>query len=517
MKLNNFNKLSGTELRTKNILNTFSTILMWIKEKTAENDYIFKENELEKEFKEYCNIEGIYQYNDNSGIKRFGMLISKLNGMGFIQKENKKCKLNADLINERDLTNTFFQAILSQGTHKEFNSMIEFIYQRNDIETIPLYFAMTTFQDNDNFNDLYEFFAKFKTKDECIDYLAKISVQKCLANISKYSQNLNFKKPSKVQKPFQKILQYKILNQDLPFDFFNNIDIKDISEYTREFSKNNKKFNYYDFYNELNIEEFVLLIEKLRLSKLLNKEYFDIWFRWMKDFGFLQSSKDKMINSSFIKFNNGQYYIFDQTKELENYPYQLEQVNEWLKQVDLLDSEQFKYQKLKIFGRDSQLINITRATLAEYLVNLKFAYLLQINPKDFKEYSNTIVNNKLEPISHAPGKQADFSYFDKDKNLLINVETTLLNTFEQLHNHETSSNIRHAITNARDIQCKSIILYNIIISDINEMVKDEYKKALNQYLSSHIKLEGSENEFKNIDIKVDNVNTFEWLYKIKHL
>ncbi|MFV8418210.1 hypothetical protein ACNQ21_01720 [Mycoplasma sp. VS299A] len=512
MKLNNFNKLSGTELRTKNILNTFSSILIWIKEVTENHDYTFSDIKLEKSFKEYCEREGIYNYKDRTGINRFSMFISKLTAMGFITKNNGKCHLNVQLINENDLTNSFFKSILKYGNHSEFNNMIDFIYCKNEIKVLPLYFAMVTFEQKDSFYQLYNTFDKLKTKDNCINYLANISTKNILKDINKYKKSLNFKKPPKGINILKNIFLYKLNNKPIDRNFFENIDIGQIEKYTNHISRKNKTFSYYNFYNNLSLEQFILLIETNRLSALLSKEYFDIWFRWMKDFGFINAKTDIFVDSSFVEKKEGEYYIADQTKQLNEYPYNLEQVDEWLKQIDNLTLEEFKQVKNRIFKGKSQILNATRATIAEYLVNLKFAYLLNIEPKNFKKYSNTIVNNKLEPISHAPGGRADFSYFDQKEKYLINVETTLHNSYEKLHNNETTSNVNHILKNIDEYDCSKAILYNIILSEIDLETKELYENELQNYFNYCQKSYVSAG---NVDITIDSVKSFKWLYSLK--
>ncbi|MFV8418797.1 hypothetical protein [Mycoplasma sp. Sp33II] len=514
MKISNFNKLSGTELRTRNILNTFSTILIWIKEVTEKQNYTFSDVELEKSFKDYCQQEGIYTYKDNTGINRFSMLISKLIAMGFITKKSNECYLNVELIDENNLTNSFFQTILKYGHHNEFNNMVKFIEKKREIKSFPLYLTMVTFEEDDDFEQLYKKFNDLEKKEKCIEYLAEISTENALNNLHKYTTSLNYKKPPKGIEILKKILEYKLMNTSIPSDFFQNIDVNQIDKYIDKNSKKNKNFNYYDFYNNLSLKEFILLIETKRLYILLTKEYFDIWYRWMKDFGFLNTKVDMFINSSILEKEKEEYHIIDQTKQLKQYPYKLEQVNEWLKQIDRLSLNEFKKEKINIFKDNTQILNATRATIAEYLVNLKFAYLLNIKPENFKKYSNTIVNNNLEPISHAPGGRADFSYFDQNKKCLINVETTLHNTYEELHNNETTSNIRHIITGIKEYKCSQATLYNIILSDINLKEKESYKEALNAYFKN---CWNDEANIYNADIKIDSVHSFEWLYNLKDI
>ncbi|MFV8483623.1 hypothetical protein [Mycoplasma sp. Z473B] len=514
MKLNNFNKLSGTELRTKNILNTFSSILIWIKEVTENNKYAFSDIALEKSFKDYCEREGIYNYKDKTGINRFSMFISKLTAMGFITKMNGECHLNVQLINESDLTNSFFKSILKYGNHSEFKNMVNFIYQKKEIKTLPLYFAMVTFEKNDNFYKLYSKFDELETKENCINYLANISTKNILKDINKYKKSLNFKKPPKGINILKSIFTYKLNNNLIPSDFFENVDIRQIEKYTIHVSKNNKAFNYCNFYNNLSLEDFILLIEMNRLSELLNKEYFDIWFRWMKDFGFINAKTDIFIDSSFIEKQEEEYYIADQTKQLNEYPYDLEQVDEWLKEIDNLTLDEFKKFKTTIFKGKGEILNATRATIAEYLVNLKFAYLLNIEPKNFKKYSNTIVNNKLEPISHAPGGRADFSYFNQKEKFLINVETTLHNSYEKLRNNETTSNVAHIIKDIEEYDCSKAILYNIILSEINLEITELYRRDLQIYFNY---CERSRFSASNVEITIDSVKSFKWLYNLKNM
>ncbi|MBN4084249.1 MULTISPECIES: hypothetical protein [unclassified Mycoplasma] len=78
--------------------------------------------------------------------------------------------------------------------------MIDFIYNyKGNISTVPLFFSFSTVEDKEDFASVYDLFNKNKNIEESCRYLAKISLNDHLKN-PKYIENLNYRKPSSVQK-----------------------------------------------------------------------------------------------------------------------------------------------------------------------------------------------------------------------------------------------------------------------------------------------------------------------------
>lgn len=227
----------------------------------------------------------------------------------------------------------------------------------------------------------------------------------------------------------------------------------------------------------------------------------------MGAFGFINSKKDINITHSHLVYKNEDICLEKIYKKNQKYPYSLELVNKYLK---LITENDFKYKKQQIFGSENErLIDCDRATLAEYFVNLKCAYLLDIKPKDFNKYSNTKVDINLQPIFTAPGRKPDFSYYDIDRQKLLNVETTLHKDFENLFKNEIIPNIRHIIDIAKDKLnkgiCKKIKLIIVTPKIKNSKDRSRYKNTINRQIKENPKA----HFFKKFQLSSNDLKTFE--------
>ncbi|MBN4084248.1 hypothetical protein [Mycoplasma sp. CSL10166] len=85
MKIKTFNKISGIEFRTSNIINKYYQLIIWIIEQSSKTNLEFNPNDLEEKFKEFCIQEQIYSYK-NKKINRFNMFVGNLYKLGIIEK-----------------------------------------------------------------------------------------------------------------------------------------------------------------------------------------------------------------------------------------------------------------------------------------------------------------------------------------------------------------------------------------------------------------------------------------------
>ena len=226
-------------------------------------------------------------------------------------------------------------------------------------------------------------------------------------------------------------------------DFENNFWI-DNDDYISKFIEIRKKDNRTDSKSELIIkklrnmtkDEFLDEFQKIKLKNLLEKEYFDLFSRWMCEFSFINDKKDLFINYEKLKYDeNEAKYVLEETNFILEFPYTYENTCKYLNNIN---EQKFEFKKT-----DLNLCEIPNSAIAEYFVNLYMGYKLKIKASDFKKYCKTVLNRKLYPIYTAPGKQADFQYENSDSKVVYIVETTIHDKESSVAKNELEPTGRH--------------------------------------------------------------------------
>lgn len=224
---------------------------------------------------------------------------------------------------------------------------------------------------------------------------------------------------------------------------------EDLVEFNSSKNKNHlyelapsKKFDQNKLINQLNILnnewELAIVIEKYRLKEVLLKEYADLLCRWLKNLNIIvnidKNQKDIDINDVKISLKNNNLFIAP-TNMPKDYPFSFKQTKCFLLEIA---KKNFKFKNIE---ENKCLKDIANYTIAEYFVNLYFAYLLKIKAEEFSIYSNTKINSQLLPMSQATGRHSDFVYTFENK--LYSVETTIHTQKNQTIDSEATKVIRH--------------------------------------------------------------------------
>ncbi|WP_373441393.1 hypothetical protein [Metamycoplasma equirhinis] len=481
MKINNFNKFGGTELRTSNPMKDYYAILGWIHENLSKQDsQSNKFFDWDMEFKKYVEIEKIYEYKNNSVIqKRFNFIVGHLVKWGFLEKDKEKTfKLNIDLDkfwNEKFfIEELFFKKMYLNWN--EFRSMIDFIVntENEEINIERFLWAFSVFdKKEDNFSDIYN-----KNKEDILNEISERSNVEELKNIYRKPPN-EYKLFKKIYESFQK---GKLLNQEE----FNKIISKDFKfKYTKKLlniSKNIKNINYLDLINkyikESNAKTFLTDLKKLSVIANIEKEYKDMFIRWMNQLYLLPRSKQEQIR----KAEALKYINLDNLKKLsEENIYQIKVYNFENQNICQLpfDEEQVKNALINIQKNNfdqikkehKELQNNNNSTLAEYFVNLFFAHKLNLSNNEFKESCHTILNTNLLPSYTAGGGLPDFNWYNEKENIQYVVETTIHRTKNEIIKQESYSIVNHT----RKVTQENTEKIKLFFINFLDFTKDEFE------------------------------------------
>ena len=449
MKTKDFNKMGGTEFRVGNQRDAFYAIIQWIYE--TQNDYaaemlVNEKDKWNKKFIEYCKEQEIYNYSSESNtestkrINRFDMLSSRLLKWGLIKEKNNKYLIDKEIIETKD-TNVISKYFLENiyKNYLPFKKMIDFLisFDKEKINTQQLLLAFAVCNEKEDFDEIYH-------ANNIIDKIAHINIENVKSNDllnKKYLRNFNFLKPPKNKNIYIKLFE-KLKNKE-------HITNEDLVGFNSSKNKNHlyelapsKKFDQNKLINQLNILnnewELAIVIEKYRLREVLLKEYADLLCRWLKNLNIIvnidKNQKDIDINDVKISLKNNSLFIAP-TNIPKDYPFSFEQTKCFLLEIA---KKNFKFKNIE---ENKCLKDIANYTIAEYFVNLYFAYLLKIKVEEFSIYSNTKINSQLLPMSQATGRHSDFVYSFENK--LYSVETTIHTQKNQTIDSEATKVIRH--------------------------------------------------------------------------
>lgn len=499
MLYESFNKFGDTSLRYNSQIVAYSMIIEWIISK----DVFRTLDEWTHEYIKWCSEEKIYDYKKNKkGLNRFKIAISILiNKIPILQKElSNDCNVEKEKYsfrNENVKNNwenlsyeKFFFLYMQVGeknVNKSFLELLNFL-KNNTYKTNSKLIAICfmVWNGDERFEDLYELGI-----DCIIEKITTIKLNSIFDNKKIHFDNITcsnlFKKPPKVEKEIEKIIECKQKGIDLSLDFFSLYDHRKDNYIWKIFSKKYEKFNLTILINKLNkisLKEFIFEIVRIQNINNLQKEYLDLLNRWLHNFDISNSSStlnflyDYKKIGNLINFDNKDVYeLSDNQDKKIIFPYTKEEVIFFLEKIACKD---FKFK-----DSDDSLKMIGNSIIAEYFVNLFFCFKYNINPEDFKLYVNTKVTKQLLPVYTAPGKMSDMCYFD-DK-VVHNIETTILRTKLDIEKNEIFPCLNHLKESKEKydkLGVKKILLTFISYVEENEIDKrfshnfqDEFKDS----------------------------------------
>ena len=489
MLFKDFNKLGDTTFRVGDQILAYSNVIEFLIDYQDELQKINSDDELDRLIKDWAELEGLYKYQKSAksdNIKRFGMIFGLLKDKMKIIDNNGyhyfvKPEILQKIENEQWIQTIFFVQLYEN--YKPFQEIMNFVYSKSnlslDVDEIILTFLLLDTNNQENVEELYTTINTFGVQD----FIRYYSEQYCWRYIDKNnlieSYFSKFRKPPKCKEEMQKILNKKLLYQNsiIPHDdpiFYLEIKNSQIDKTIKRL-----KLNLFEFINNLKLSE---IIQELIITKnmdLLTREYKDLFKRWLNGFELI---KENLIdNSKIIKTENGLTWRPKIDSKIQ-YPYSFQQVQFFLKQIQI---HNFNF-KLN----DSYLSQVLNSTLAEYFVNLYYAYKLGINPADFAYFSRTKLQpSTLYPSSPAPGKGADMYY--KNQDILYIIETTIHSNESSIKNHEIFPIETH--TNLNEI------------SFFDEKQKQEIKKEIINLICPLDQKETIERIQKRLDLVLQNL------------
>ena len=472
------NKIALTEFRKKDQLKSYVSILIYIESLTKKYKLTKKAPDYEKKFYEWCNDEFIYKYK-NKKFNRFDVIVDTYICSKFkiLIKENNFYKINRKYKKywkKRDFENLFF---IGMQNIKVFKKMIKFICEsKNELKISFDKIAYAFFLFDTDSDKKFEYY--YENKKEILINKAKKVVEN--------NQTLSFRKPPSQIDFYKMVFDKKKKNksitpEDLSKSKYNHKKDKYfkkifLEKYPKSSNKIMEKGIWKFINNYKNVEKLKVDFVISRFKRTIEEDYKDLLSRWFFNYGLLKSRskiQKNLLNHKIIKINKeNEYELQLKNKELE-FPFDFETVNNYLNNIE---DNNFSF-KLK----SPELECIPNSAIAEYFVNLFFAYLYQIEPIKFKEYCKTKMDYKLYPQTTAPGKMPDMQFSINGTN--INIETTIHNGYSNICDHELRSCKKHCIErNSADY------LYFISYLKKNEYLKfeNEFQSTLNKTIKTKL-------------------------------
>lgn len=472
MKSNNLIRFGDTSFRLRNQIQFYVNLIFFIDGYDSSGEYI---EISDIDYKEFLSGVGLnYNWDKKIDIhKRIKLMFKQLEKFGLFLTKDKKIKLNKKfkdftycLLNRyRDFINCGFEihkvlfSILMLFSKSDEsirfreliimlsrNKVYKFEKEKLAFFSLPLSYiklddvwcdspweVISTFNDHFTYEKLQKFTQLYKSNQ-------KYKINEVLSSI----KIPTFKKPSR---KLEDLCEY-IIRGNNSQEFIDSENVKNmLNKIYKEFNMKTKYDSFFDMFRheEENLVKYAYISVK---NSVILKDYLDINIRWFKDIGLLKESSKK----NDVKVNKN--YLNLLYKLLEKYEY-FDEEFDLLKVVDLaykiiLDEnlqifETVKYpftkhevlEYLRYFWkgeydlvfRKTSLEGIANATIYEYLVNLSFAIQYKLDPNDFKRsMCRTILNDKLLPVTHAPGRQADGYIYNSNFNSIeaFTIESTIL-------------------------------------------------------------------------------------------
>lgn len=474
MKIENFNKIGDTCFRVGNQINAYLSFAKWFLNFIEDQGV----EPTDSDFKKWTKNSGIYNYGKD-----------KINRLNFVKKNcievykilfknnDGKYKINID---EKKLKYSLLNSLSNTKNNNHscasFKEMLNFMVKnptKNNARKIFLAFAI--FEIGDNFSKMYD--------DEKILEKAILEKYPDNANVNIiYRKNFFSRKPSK----YLKQISNRILSDKNNFHI-SYIEFKKLRKtYLNPFNTLESFNNFVHSNTLIKIARTIILNSKI---SLLNEEYFDLFNRVM--WGLTLSNSNGKNVETYLNANlgideNNMYYLKNEQIEPKKFPYSENEINIMLEKIQNCDFD--------FIDSDEHFSSIPRSDIAEYLVNLKFCYLLNLTINEAKKFVNTNLDVLFYPTSHATGGKADMMYTNNEMN--ISIETTIHNTCSSICNHESYPCISHLEDCEKPK--KSTRLYLIQPLGEQEKIKRWFKIVGNGILKDY---HNRNFEFKTLDFK----------------
>lgn len=482
LKIGTFNKIIGTEFRVKNIINLYVSVACWL---------IDNKETSETKFRQWAKESGIYNYNTQQKILRLNMLKQRI---------LKKFKL----IKETNDGKYKFNCKIDEIKNYILNSLtkIDGLEEKRDIEPCIAFKAMLDFMiANPNLNDakkIYHSFRIYENNDDFLqlynsDIIEKI-VNYNVGDGEGYQVIFDISNGKIIRKPMNiKPICKKIINNKINFTITNEEFYKAKKTFLTNFDS---KIKFENFVKNNTYDKIAKVIIGNSVKRNFNYEFFDLFNRLLFSLDICPSTGTKVTNyfNHLISKNNDRYIILPKNRDLV-YPYTLSETNHILTNIN--------EKKYDFIQNDINLCQIPIADVCEYFVNIKFCYLKNIMPKDAKLWINTILDEKLYPISHAPGGHSDMNLIEN--NTMWSIETTLHDTIPKIIKNELYSSIDHILKHKQNKKNNILLLVtHLPLKHYNDLIKKFINYATYQF--KEIK--------KNFELKTYN---FEQLSQLKQL
>lgn len=502
------NKFGDTSFRVKNQIGFYYQILTYIYE---------NENQSKEQIYDHVVELGIINYTEIKLKKsRPGFLIKQLKFFELIEIKNDN-KISCTLLGKEfieqtlkykkkfeqkniDIIAVFFCFIMMKNgpLSNIFYNFLKFLFTNNTNEIIDeiLYSFIYIDEQSESFS-VQEIASKNISNEE---------FEKILLNGNMQSA-LHFRKPLSIDKSLPLLINSKENYKEV----LNNN--KKLLNQMKLIYKNYKNINKNirvsdsDLYNYIETRGGINLINDACLkikNGTIKKDYHDINKRWF--FGiklFIKVDSKIILNNNYINI----YKFILENKENMNF----EKIIQYIQKIDDKDSySQYPYQLSEVINmlkkvkndewislkKTYELENIANHTIYEYLINLAFSLSYNNDIKEFKKWSNTLLDDENKPISHAPGRIPDGNIIEKGGYYGI-IESTILTGVEEILKNEKYSTQRHALKTFDNI--KKEILINqkdpLVIFVLNE----KYNESIIYHFISSDKSQYYDNQ--NIVIK----------------
>lgn len=449
-----FNKIGDTSFRVKSQVSGYIQLAQFLLNQFDEPNQMIKKidkKEIDKKFKEYAKREQIYSYNNDKVVKdRFQLVIKLFNQIKLVKKEKNYYEIYKDKLESLVLepTKNFFDLFVNNFNF--FKEGMTFLFEKEEVDPFIFSSTLQIFEkQKDNFSDLY--YQLCNNYEDALKQMVyklfntnnplEINPKDFLKVIKKRSNDHHF-----IVTILEKMHNNKKIDEE---DIYNMTKSNLISRYfismkingfiknktTKNRNIKNKDIILKEYFKKASYSDFIMDINIARLWALIGDEYNDLMLRWLNDFKLI--SNHKTSNNS-IYFRDEKFNFKEINHEIKKYPY-----NEDIIKKNLINISKNNY-SFKL--QDENLKNISNSTLAEYFVNLYFAYKNNIKPNNFSKYSRTKLQyGTLFPMLHAPGKGPDMYLINGSK--LTTIETTIHKNANQVIRNEIFSIIDHVNLN----------------------------------------------------------------------
>lgn len=505
MLIENFNKISGTELRTKNPAYAIFESIIELIEK---NEELKEEKDIKEEsFYGLSSLNNYYK-KDRKKINRATMFKKTLNNLDLWNFVEKYKVYGTKQLNSKfyvQYLNNVISSLQKEQNNCVFSKIIELyeflIEKEKDLDVLKMSYLILCIEKDESIIDLYN---RFSSPDSILEHLAKEASKDIDYKSIVELDITNFgyrKKPitywNIIEETFYLYKKYFQTNAK------NLIDLKKSLILIYEKSKADKKINSTKtkyrrilFKDEKRLEpfsslqEFTTNIWKIRFKDLF-KEYSDINNRWFLQFNLINSKSQidnkiswKELEESLKNFiyEDSSYKYKEIQKLPQTYPIGKEDVLNFFVNLDKSNYEERIFDLKTKYKKYESFYNLdSNATIMEYMVNLYYAYKFSFSIEDFLKFSRTIVDAfNLLPIIHAPGKGADMEIYTNNK--LIIIETTIHKDIKNILKNEFFQSMFHSLDKLKDFQEEEVTVNINLIAFWETNDKEELRSIQTSFL-----------------------------------